>query len=89
MPTTAVEEAIRRGGVPGSDIGHVVMGNVVPTESRDAYLSRVAAIESGLPKETPLFKVSQLCWSGLQAVMLAAQRIMRVETLPSKAGRGS
>ena len=32
------------------------MGNVVPSEPRDAYLSRVAALDAGLPKEVPAFK---------------------------------
>ena len=45
------------------------MGTVIPTEPRDAYLSRVAAINAGLPKETPAFNVNRLCGSGLQAIV--------------------
>jgi acetyl-CoA C-acetyltransferase len=52
------------------------MGNVMPTEPRDAYLSRVAAIEAGIPAEVPAFNVNRLCGSGLQAVVSAAQTIM-------------
>lgn len=51
------------------------MGNVIPTEPRDAYLSRVAAIEAGIPQETPAFNVNRLCGSGLQAILLAAQTL--------------
>jgi acetyl-CoA C-acetyltransferase len=51
------------------------MGTVVPTEPRDAYLSRVAAIGAGLPQETPAFNVNRLCGSGLQAIVSAAQAI--------------
>jgi acetyl-CoA C-acetyltransferase len=76
LATTAVSGALGRSGVAAADIGHVVMGNVIPTEPRDAYLSRVAAIGSGIPKETPAFNVNRLCGSGLQAVILAAQTIM-------------
>jgi acetyl-CoA C-acetyltransferase len=76
LATTAVREAIARSGVTAADIGHVVMGNVIPTEPRDAYLSRVAAIEAGIPQETPAFNVNRLCASGLQAIVSAAQTLM-------------
>ncbi|MFI4928575.1 MAG: acetyl-CoA C-acyltransferase, partial [Burkholderiales bacterium] len=76
LATTAVKEALRRSGADASAVGHVVMGNVIPTDVRDAYLSRVAAIEAGLPVETPAFNVNRLCGSGLQAVVSAAQVLM-------------
>jgi acetyl-CoA C-acetyltransferase len=76
LATTAVREAIARSGVTATDIGHVVMGNVIPTEPRDAYLSRVAAIDAGIPQETPAFNVNRLCASGLQAIVSAAQTLM-------------
>jgi acetyl-CoA C-acetyltransferase len=76
LATTAVKEALARSGLAAADIGHVVLGNVIPTEPRDAYLSRVAAIEAGLPKETPAFNVNRLCGSGLQAVVSAAQTLL-------------
>ena len=80
LATTAVREALARSGLAAADIGHVVLGNVIPTDTRDAYLSRVAAIEAGLPKETPAFNVNRLCGSGLQAVVSAAQCILLGET---------
>jgi acetyl-CoA C-acetyltransferase len=39
------------------------------------YLSRVAAVNSGLPVQTPAFNVNRLCGSGLQAIVSAAQAI--------------
>jgi acetyl-CoA C-acetyltransferase len=75
LATTAVKEAVRRSGAPADAIGHLVMGNVIPTDVRDAYLSRVAAIEAGLPQETPAFNVNRLCGSGLQAIVSAAQAL--------------
>jgi acetyl-CoA C-acetyltransferase len=51
------------------------MGNVIPTDTKDAYLSRVAAIDAGCPIETPAFNVNRLCGSGLQAIVSAAQAI--------------
>ena len=75
LATMAVRAALQRGGVDPSSVGHVAMGNVVPTEPRDAYLSRVAAMNSGIPKETPAFNVNRLCGSGLQALISIAQAL--------------
>ncbi|MES2681966.1 MAG: acetyl-CoA C-acyltransferase family protein [Pseudomonadota bacterium] len=76
LAVTAVRAAIERAGIEAAQVGHVVMGNVIPTEPRDAYLGRVAAIEAGIPKETPAFNVNRLCGSGLQAIVSAAQSIL-------------
>lgn len=76
LATTALRAALERSGVPSEQVGHVVMGNVIPTEPRDAYLGRVAAMNAGIPKETPAFNVNRLCGSGLQAIVLAAQAIL-------------
>jgi acetyl-CoA C-acetyltransferase len=76
LATTAVKAALARSGVAPDEVGHVVMGNVVPTEPRDAYLSRIAAIDAGLPKEVPAFNVNRLCGSGLQAIVSAAQSLL-------------
>lgn len=75
LATTAVRAALKHSNVPAEGVGHVVIGNVVPTEPRDAYLSRVAAIDSGIPKEVPAFNVNRLCGSGLQAIISAALTI--------------
>ena len=71
-----VREVVSRAGVPAQDVGHAVFGNVIHTEVRDMYLSRVAAVNGGLPVETPAFTVNRLCGSGLQAIVSAAQAIM-------------
>jgi acetyl-CoA C-acetyltransferase len=75
LATVAVRAALERSRVPAARIGHLVMGNVIPTEPRDAYLSRVAAMNAGIPKETPAYNVNRLCGSGLQAIVSAAQTI--------------
>ncbi|MEM8792975.1 MAG: acetyl-CoA C-acyltransferase family protein [Pseudomonadota bacterium] len=69
-------EAMSRAGVEGGQIGHVVFGHVINTEPRDAYLSRVAAIDAGIPDTTPAMNVNRLCGSGAQAVVSAAQAVM-------------
>src|SRR5208282_2265228 len=76
LAATVVREAVRRATVAPSDVGHVVFGNVIHTEVRDMYLGRVAAVNGGLPVETPAFTVNRLCGSGLQAIVSAAQSIM-------------
>ncbi|SFD74849.1 acetyl-CoA C-acyltransferase family protein [Paracidovorax konjaci] len=75
LATTAVQAALARSGIAADAVGHVVMGNVIPTDTKDAYLARVAAIDAGCPVETPAFNVNRLCGSGLQAIVSAAQAI--------------
>ncbi|HEX5804813.1 MAG TPA: acetyl-CoA C-acyltransferase family protein [Macromonas sp.] len=74
--TLVVGEALKRAGVEPGLVGHLVMGNVIPTEPRDAYLSRVAAVGAGIPNEATAFNVNRLCGSGLQAVLTAAQSLI-------------
>jgi len=75
LATSVVRTALERSNAAPDQVGHVVLGNVIPTEPRDVYLSRIAAIEAGLPTETPAFNVNRLCGSGLQAIVSAAQMI--------------
>ena len=70
-----VRESIKRAGVAPDEVGHVVFGNVIHTEAKDMYLSRVAAVKGGIPVETPALTVNRLCGSGLQAIVSAAQMI--------------
>jgi len=78
-PTTLGTEVLKallaRTQIAAADVQHVVFGNVIHTEPRDMYLSRVAAIQAGIPIETPAFNVNRLCGSGLQAIVSAAQSI--------------
>src|SRR5687768_5647409 len=72
----AIKEAVARAKVEPARVGHVVMGSVIHGEAKDMYLSRVAALEAGIPVGTPCLTVNRLCGSGLQAVVSAAQHIM-------------
>ena len=76
LAAQCVRESVDRAGIDGGDVGHVVFGNVIHTDARDHYLARVAAINGGLPHETPAVTVNRLCGSGLQAIVTAAQTIM-------------
>ena len=70
------KEAMTRSGVEPDQIGHVVFGHVINTEPRDMYLSRVAAVEAGIPNTTPAMNVNRLCGSGAQAIVSATQSLM-------------
>jgi acetyl-CoA C-acetyltransferase len=80
LGTTAIREAVARAKVDPASIGHVVMGSVIHGEARDMYLSRVAAVDAGVPVGTPCLTVNRLCGSGLQAIVSAAQHIMLGDT---------
>ena len=69
------KEAIARSGLQAGQVGHVVFGQVISTEPKDAFLGRVAAVNAGVPHETPAMTVNRLCGSGLQAIISAAQAI--------------
>ncbi|WP_298282650.1 beta-ketothiolase BktB [Acidocella sp.] len=82
----AIRAALAKSGVEAADVGHVVMGHVIHTEPKDAYISRVSAVNAGIPVGTPAFTVNRLCGSGLQAVVSAAQTIMLGDTSIAVAG---
>jgi acetyl-CoA C-acetyltransferase len=76
LATLVTKEALKRSAVAADSVGHVAMGTVLLTEPRDVYLSRIAALNAGLPKEVAAFNVNRLCGSGLQAIVSAAQSIL-------------
>ncbi len=67
--------ALERAGVEGAQIGHVAYGHVINTEPRDMYLSRVAAMQAGVPETTPAMNVNRLCGSGAQAIVSVVQAL--------------
>jgi len=73
--TAAAKAAIERSGVAPGQIGTVVFGHVINTEPRDMYLSRVVAMQAGVPYGTPAMNVNRLCGSGVQAIVSAAQAL--------------
>ncbi|MBP6737393.1 MAG: beta-ketothiolase BktB [Rhodobacteraceae bacterium] len=76
IATHAARAAIARAGVEAAQIGTVVFGHVINTEPRDMYLSRVAAMQAGVPETAPAMNVNRLCGSGAQAIVSAAQSLM-------------
>lgn len=76
MGTVVAKAALERAGVEGGQIGQVAFGQVINTEPRDMYLSRVASMQAGVPNSTPAMNVNRLCGSGVQAIMSMAQSLM-------------
>jgi acetyl-CoA C-acetyltransferase len=76
LGATAIKEALARAKIDPASVGHVVVGSVIHGEARDMYMSRVAAIDAGLPVGTPCLTVNRLCGSGLQAIVSASQHIL-------------
>ena len=69
LGTVAAKAALDRAGVAGAQIGHVALGHVINTEPKDMYISRVAAMNAGIPDTTPAMNVNRLCGSGVQAIV--------------------
>ncbi len=76
LAATASKAALERAGVEGGQIGHVTFGHVINTEPRDMYLSRVAAMDAGVPDSVPAMNVNRLCGSGAQAIVSVIQSLM-------------
>ena len=76
LGATVSRVAIERAGISPEQIGHVTFGHVINTEPRDMYLSRVAAMEAGVPETVPAMNVNRLCGSGVQAIVSGIQSLM-------------
>jgi acetyl-CoA C-acetyltransferase len=73
---TVMKAAVQRSGVDPQRINYVTVGNTIPTESRFAYVARVASIQAGLPMDSVAMAVNRLCSSGLQGIVTTAQNIL-------------
>uniref|UniRef100_B1XUT5 Acetyl-CoA acetyltransferase n=1 Tax=Polynucleobacter necessarius subsp. necessarius (strain STIR1) TaxID=452638 RepID=B1XUT5_POLNS len=71
-----MKEAVARSGVDPALINYITVGNTIPTDSRYAYVARVASVQAGLPMESVAMALNRLCSSGLQAIVTTAQQIM-------------
>src|SRR5580704_3657009 len=77
LAAIAIQEAIRR--VPGlnpSEIEDVILGCAMPEAEAGMNVARIASQRAGLPPEIPAITINRFCSSGLQAIAMAAERIM-------------
>ena len=70
----AIQAAIERAGISAADVGEVIMGQVLQAGAGQGP-ARQAAVNAGIPVESPAWSLNQLCGSGLRAVALGAQQI--------------
>lgn len=76
LGTVVAKAAMERAGVDPAQIGHVAIGHVINTEPKDMYVSRVVAMQAGIPEGTPAMNVNRLCGSGVQAIVSVVQNLM-------------
>ena len=86
LGTLVAKEAISRSGFEAGEIEHAVFGNVIHTEPRDMYVSRVIALQAGLSKNSAALTVNRLCGSGLQAIISATQLLAMGDASITMAG---
>ena len=70
----AITAAVERAGIASGDVGEVIMGQVLQAGAGQGP-ARQAAVNAGIPVESPAWSLNQLCGSGLRAVALGAQQI--------------
>ncbi len=76
LATIVTKEALRRAKLPATEVENVAFGHVINTEPKDMYLSRVSAIQAGIPCTVPAMNVNRLCGSGAQAIVSVTQSLM-------------
>ena len=86
LAARVVKEAVSRSKIDPKDVGQCVFGNVIHTEPKDMYLSRLAGVNGGLPVETGALTLNRLCGSGMQAIVTASQYILLGDTDAAVAG---
>ena len=86
LGTLVAKDAIARSGYEANEVEHAVFGNVIHTEPRDMYVSRVIALQAGMDKASAALTVNRLCGSGLQAIVSASQILMLGDASVAMAG---
>ena len=79
-------EAVKRAGVDINSIGSNVVGHVMRTDVKDAYMARRVAMQAELPIHTQSLTLNRLCGSGLEAVTFATQQLQLGEVGVAVAG---
>jgi acetyl-CoA acyltransferase len=77
LAATAIQGALAR--VPQLDtkeIEDVILGCAMPEAEQGMNVARIASLRAGLPVETSAMTINRFCSSGLQAIALAAERIL-------------
>ncbi|MEO8674008.1 MAG: acetyl-CoA C-acyltransferase family protein [Casimicrobiaceae bacterium] len=86
LAARVVKEAVSRAKIDPADVGQCIIGNVIHTEPKDMYISRLACVNGGLPHDTGALTLNRLCGSGMQAIVSASQYILLGDTDAAVAG---
>ncbi len=86
LAARVVKEALARSKADPKDVGQCVFGNVIHSEPKDMYISRLACVNGGLPHDTGALTLNRLCGSGMQAIVSASQYILLGDTDAAVAG---
>ena len=77
LAAIAIKEAISRAkGLAPEEIEDVILGCAMPEAEQGMNVARIASLRAGLPVETSAMTINRFCSSGLQAIAIAAERIM-------------
>src|SRR6202045_3681275 len=77
LAALAIGAAVER--APGLDknrIEDVILGCAMPEAEQGMNVARIASLRAGLPVEVSALTINRFCSSGLQAIAMAAERIM-------------
>jgi len=75
LAAAVIKEALGRAGVPGDQVGDVILGQCMQ-RTDEATTGRLAALKAGLPITVPGVTIQRNCASGMQAIIYGAQQIM-------------
>ena len=75
----AVKAAIERARLDPAEVEDVIMGCALPEGATGSNIARVIAYRAGCPVSVPGMTINRFCSSGLQAIAVAAQRIISGE----------
>jgi acetyl-CoA acyltransferase len=77
LAAAAIKEAVVRAkGLEAKEIEDVVLGCAMPEAEQGMNMARIASLRAGLPVEASAMTINRFCSSGLQAIAIAAERIM-------------
>ncbi|WP_419961172.1 acetyl-CoA C-acetyltransferase [Psychrobacillus sp. BM2] len=75
LGVVATKEAIKRSGIPVSDIDEIIIGNIIQTSGDSAYLARHIGLKSGMLESSSALTLNRLCGSSMQSIVSGAQSI--------------
>jgi acetyl-CoA acyltransferase len=76
LAATVIRAVLARTAIDPARIDDVIFGCAFPEAEQGMNVARIAALRAGLPVEVPAMTINRFCSSGLQAIALAAERIM-------------